>query len=97
MPNIEIHGLEECQSFGVKDVLRKTLEGARYAKDVVITFVPDEVVNLEEESQPFLRIIVTKDERHDVLDSIKRRLADILTLDMDIEVFVAHEFISKKK
>ncbi len=94
MPNIQIHGVSKRQIPDLKAVLKSTLRGASYAKDIVVTSANDEVEDLDGNPRPYLLIEITRDEQG-VLGNIKRRLADILSLNMDIEVAMLTEFIPK--
>lgn len=70
------------------------LKGAPYAKDAAITTAADDVRTLENEFDPFIRIVAEKAFLDEYLEDLERRLTP---LNRGIEVMPIQKYIPPKK
>jgi len=85
MPNIEIHGLKPHVAERIRTQIFETTKGLAFARDIVVTIVPDECVDRNDKPKPFLRIISYRPRRTEQLVERLRPLG------MDMET--SDEFI----
>ncbi len=93
MPNIEMHGIKDDMSYGqLFHQIKKALQDAPYAKDIVLTDYQNRVVDFHEKSQPYLRLVALSTSSAE-LEDIEKRLEP---LNIDIEVLLIDHFTPKK-
>lgn len=83
MPNIEIHGLPKEQAEKVRHRIFHQLSGKISVASIVVSCVYDDPADAMDKSQPFLRVIRTKDTASEVLCKIEVALSG---MGLDIEI-----------
>ena len=95
MPNIEVHGVTKEQTAFLRKRLVNALKKASCAKEIVISFVSSEVVDLDGVRQPFLRLWMTGENAKKGL--VKELVPLLDTIGFDIEVVELKAFAPKRK
>lgn len=92
MPNIEIHGIRGSIKYcGLIKKIFKRIEELSFAHEVVVTSFLDDCRDSSDESQPFLRIVISN------ASEIEPLVQQLKPLGMDIEVLNITAFIPGKK
>ncbi len=94
MPTIEVYGITKGKVEFLRRLLVNALKDASCANKLVISFVPSEVTDLKDKSQPFFRILMTMEAAR---EGVVKELVPLLEpLGYDIELVEMRGFIPKK-
>ncbi len=89
MPNIEIHGLAINQARDLRFEIFSVFKNEPYVKDIVVTIFSTQVLDVNGETQPFLRLV------NDCQKNTKRIIGKLKKFGLDIEHARLEKFYPK--
>lgn len=89
MPNIEIHGLAINRARDLRFEIFSVFNNEPYVKEMVVTIFPTQVLDMNGETQPFLRLV------NDCQKNTKRIIGKLKKFGLDIEHARLEKFYPK--